>query len=790
MLRTLDRYLVREIALPLALGLTVLTFILVLPPILVAGEEFISKGVEWSIIARAMATLLPQALSLTIPMAVLLGILVGFGRLSADREFVAMQACGVSLARLLRPVLLVAALGTAATAYEIIVALPNANQAYREIVFVLLATRVENNVKPRIFYEDFPNKVIYVRDVPATGGWKDVFLADTGRPGETTVYFAREGRIRLDEAHRIVQLELRGATSYTAHVDKPDAYEANSYDSILLSLDPETVFKRPPAKGAPEMTIAELKAEIASAATRKDPAYGARFMLQQKFSLPLTCPILALIALALGASNRKDGKLASFAIGMGVIFVYYVLLWGARAAAMGGRFSPELAPWLPNIVMGALAIGMYFWRSRSADQPIRLSLPVFWRRSVAEVEPGAASAASASAPAQARRDRVVIVLRVPHVSLPGPRLLDVYVSREYLRVFLLGLVGLLGIFYISTFIDLVDKLFRGEATSAMLLRYFYFRTPQFVYYVVPMGVLVSTLVTIGVMTKNSELLVMRACGVSLYRTALPLLVFGAIASGGLFLLQEQVLAKANREADRLERIIRRWPPATSALNRRWMIGRQNEIYHYDLFDPEANRFGNLWVYRLDEQNWGLKSVLRASEATATAAIGDSRDGWTARQGWTREVLKEVSRRGVERTVVKYAPFTEQALTIEPPSYFKSDEPLAELMTFNQLREYIERLRASGANVVPQMVALQRKIAFPFVTIIMTVLAVPFAVTTGRRGAMYGVGVGIVLAITYWIAMSITGALGAGGVMPPALAAWAPNLVFGSAAAYLVLTVRT
>ena len=72
MLRILDRYLVREIALPFALGLTVLTFILVLPPILVAGEEFISKGVEWSIVARAMATLLPQALSLTIPMAVLL----------------------------------------------------------------------------------------------------------------------------------------------------------------------------------------------------------------------------------------------------------------------------------------------------------------------------------------------------------------------------------------------------------------------------------------------------------------------------------------------------------------------------------------------------------------------------------------------------------------------------------------------------------------------------------------------------------------------------------------------
>ncbi len=794
MLRILDRYLVREIALPFALALTILTFILVLPPILVAGEEFISKGVEWAIVARAMATLLPQALSLTIPMAVLLGILVGFGRLSADREFVAMQACGVSLTRLLRPVLLIATLGTAATAYEIIIALPNANQAYREIVFVLLATRVENNVKPRVFYEDFPNKVIYVRDLPAGGGWRDVFLADTSKPGEPSVYFAREGRIRLDEANRIVQLELRDGTSHTMRADQPDEYSANTFGSILISLDPETVFKRPPAKGAPEMTIAELRREIEEAAKRNDPAYGARFMLQQKFSLPMTCPILALIGLALGASNRKDGKLASFVIGMGVIFVYYILLWGARAAAMGGRFSPELAPWLPNIVMGVAAVLMFLRRARSADQPIRVSLPAVWRRrGVPDTSPsaieGVMSGPGTTAPAPAApRERVVLVIRIPDLILPGPRLLDLYVAREYLRVLALGIVGLLGIFYISTFIDLVDKLFRGDATTAMLLRFFYFRTPQFVYYVIPMGVLVSTLVTVGVMTKNSELLVMRACGISLYRTAAPLLLFGALASGALFLLQERVLATANQEADRLERIIRRWPPATTALNRRWVVGGQQEVYHYDLFDPEANRFSNLWVYDLDEGAWGLRSVTYAMEATAPQTRG-SEPTWTGRNGWTRAITL-TGKPGAQRAVVKYAPFQEQRLAIEPPGYFKTSEPLAELMTYSQLREYTDRLRASGANVVPQMVALQRKVAFPFVTIVMTVLAVPFAVTTGRRGAMYGVGVGIVMAITYWIMMSVSGALGAGGVMSPVLAAWAPNIFFGCVAAYLLLTVRT
>src|SRR6188474_82195 len=166
MLRTLDRYVVREIAGPFFLGLAILTFILQIPPILTQAEQFISRGVEWTIVARALWTLLPQALCLTIPMAVLLGILVGFSRLSADREFVAMQACGVSLMRLARPVLLVAGLGTAATAYETIVALPDANQTFREIVFVLLATRVESNVKPRVFFQEFQDKVIYVRDLP------------------------------------------------------------------------------------------------------------------------------------------------------------------------------------------------------------------------------------------------------------------------------------------------------------------------------------------------------------------------------------------------------------------------------------------------------------------------------------------------------------------------------------------------------------------------------------------------------------------------------------------------
>jgi len=782
MFRILDRYLVREIVAPFFLGLAVLTFILEIPPILNQAEQFISRGVEWSIVIRVLGLLLPQALCLTIPMAVLLGILVGFGRLSADREFVAMQACGVSLTRLARPVLLVAGLGTIATAYETIVALPDANQSFREIVYVVMATRVESNVRPRVFFQEFPDKVIYVKELPPEGGWRDVFVADTAHVNETTVYFAKQGRIRLDQKKKLVQLELLHGTSHTTHTDKPDDYEEASFESSIITLDPNQVFKLPPSKGAREMNYAELREEIVEASKRKDPAYEARFMIQQKMSLPMACPILALIGLALGATNRKDGKLGSFVIGIAVIFIYYVLLWGARAAANGGRFSPEWAPWIPNIVMGIGGLVMFAWRARLGDQPLRLTLPI-WRRKTTD------SANDAIGAVHRRRGWGLPRLRVPLV-----RVLDVYISREYLRLVVIGIVGLLALFYVSTFIDLADKLFRGETTWAMLTRYFYFRTPQFVYYVIPMSVLVSTLVTIGLLTKNSELLVMRACGISLYRAALPLLICGVLASGLLYVMQERVLVSSNREADKLERTIRHWPEIATALNRRWMVGTNGEMYHYDFFDQRLNRFTNLLVYRLDEDKWRLRGVTRANDAVVVAAPAPDPNGrrWTGRYGWTREMVRgeATAPTGEEQAEVKYEPFTERELSLEPSSYFKTEEPNGDLMTYEQLSEYISRLDASGANVVPWRVDLARKVAFPFVTVIMTILAVPFAVTTGRKGAMYGIGIGIALAITYIVALSVFAALGKGGALPPLLAAWSPNLLFGAAAVYMVLTVRT
>jgi lipopolysaccharide export system permease protein len=141
--KILDRYVIREVLLPFAIALLVFTFILIVPSMMQYAEAFIAKGVPTTVVLRAMATLLPSSLALSIPSALLIALLIAFGRLSADREFVAMQACGVSVARLLWPVGVLAVIGWASTSYVMIEALPDANQAFRQIAFNVLAERAE-----------------------------------------------------------------------------------------------------------------------------------------------------------------------------------------------------------------------------------------------------------------------------------------------------------------------------------------------------------------------------------------------------------------------------------------------------------------------------------------------------------------------------------------------------------------------------------------------------------------------------------------------------------------------
>ncbi len=759
-MRIIDRYIIRQVLVPFLLGLLVFTFIFIIPALRDHAETLVSKGVPVTIVLQLMALLIPQALALTIPMSLLLALLVAFGRLSADREFVAMQACGVSLLRLLRPVSLIAISCWAATAYVLMVAVPTANQTFRQMVFDIGAQRAEGEVKPRVFFDQFPDLVVYVRDVPATGGWKGVFMADLRGGQGSAIYLARQGHVVIDRDKRLIDMVLEHGSRHSA--DPAGKYEVILFDRMVLSVDPATLFGSVVQKGDNEMTIPELRARILEQEKARDSTHNQWMAIHRKFSIPVACLVFGLIGLALGATHRRDGMLGSFVIGLVVIFLYYVPQSLGPQLAKGGLVQPWLAVWMPNILLGILGVMMFIWRDRVADQPIRLPVPAFVQRR--------------------RRSVAVGPTRVPFVSI-----LDRYVSVTYGRFLFLSAAAMAAVFYIATFIDLSDKLFKGTATWTMLGQYFWYATPQYIYYILPLSVLLAALVTIAILTKNSELIVMKACGISLYRVALPMFVTALLAGGALFLLDETVLGPANRRAETLNHVIRGGKPETfDVLNRRWVVGTENEIYHYDWFNPRLQQLSGLLVYELSADMQRLTRRTVAEQATYVGEReGDGAEMWKVERGWTR-VFDE---KGAPRTD-GFTPFTTAMEVLETVDYFGVEQPNAEFMGYTQLRGEIERLAVSGFDVLELQVGLARKISFPFVTLVMTLIAVPFAVTIGRSGAMGGIGVGLVLAITYWIAFSAFAALGTGGMITPTLAAWAPNLLFGAGAAYLLLTVKT
>lgn len=795
--RTLDRYVIREILPPFLLSLLILTFLLVLPPVMEHLENLLAKGVTWTTAARILWTAVPQALGLTIPMALLVGILVGLGRLSADRESVALLACGVSPYRLLRPMLALGGLAGAATLYVMIVAIPDANQTFRELTFEVISKRVEGDIRPRVFFQDFPGWVLYARDEPPAGtaGWKDLWVADTTQPGATTIYLAQQGRLALNREARTVHLILTDGTRYA--MAKPGHADTFRFKSdLILALNPDQVFRQVNlVRGANEKTIADLRASMAEKVTAGASPHSEILALQQKFSLPAACLVFAIVGLALGLSVARDSKMAGFVVGIAVIFVYYVILLLAESVTKGYYADAETvrssrfllahaARWIPNLVLGLFGIGALVWRARytEARLPFGLSarLGAGWDAVAARFSRDRQQPASdVGTPARPPRPGApVVVIRVPRLHLPMPGLVDRYIAAIYLRIAGLSFLALLGLFYLSTFIDRSDKLFKGQATLGMLGQLLVYMTPQFVYFVIPIAALLAALVTFGLLARSSELTVMKACGISLYRAAASVVLLSLGFSAVLFALDQQLLARANRKADALDAVVRGRPPKLyDSADRRWVIGRDGAIYHYTYFDADREEFAGLTIYRPDERSWTLDRM-EFSPVVRYAAD----QGWLANTGWVQNYAA---------TPPTWQPFSHRTLDqIEPPDYFKTEQPLADMMTVRQLRRYVDELAASGANVVPLRVDLQKKLAFPFVTLVMTLLAVPFGVSTGRRGTLYGVGVAIVIALSYWIVISGFVAVGKGGMIAPLLAGWAPNIMVGSIASYLMLTART
>jgi LPS export ABC transporter permease LptG len=372
-----------------------------------------------------------------------------------------------------------------------------------------------------------------------------------------------------------------------------------------------------------------------------------------------------------------------------------------------------------------------------------------------------------------------------------PLILDEYVMGSFLRNFALVLVSLTLLFVIFTFFELVGDILRYRTPLVVVGEYLLNLIPFILDSVLPLCSLVAVLITFGALNRNSELTAMKATGISLYRIVAPMLVVATLLSALLFVFDETYLPAANRRQEALLSEIKGKPAQTFLRpDRKWISGQTSNvkgspaeptrIFYYQFFDPDKNVFANLTVFEFQPGTFNLTRRIFAQSARWDDKLND----WVFEDGWQRTFHGESN--------VTYQPFTVSTFPEihEQPGYFKKEDRQSEQMSYKELATYIGDLKQSGFDTMRLRVQLNRKLAYPLMTLVLAILAIPFSLFAGKRGGIAGIGTAIGVAICYWVIAGIFENLGDVNSLPAILAAWSPDLLFAIAGTYLLLRTPT
>lgn len=366
MLTTIDRYIYREIAVPLILGIAAFTSVLLMSRFLKIAEMVVAKGVSLGDILLMIAYLLPSFGLFTLPMAFLLAVLLAFGRLSADSEVVAIKACGTGLARLLRPVMATALATTIATAYIALYAAPAGNTAFKALLTRTAVNQADIEIKDRVFMDTIPGLVLYTdRYDPVSRSMTDVMIQDERDAASPLTIFARQGSITTNMEQRQVRLQLANGTIHRAMPD--NGYRLAQFDDYSLTVNIGNTGKGI-SRNEGDMTVAELQAGIRTPAINFRLRKEMEIELYRRSATPFACLVFALAGLPLGIQNQRSGKGSGFAVSICLILIYYILLSAGKALAGKEILHAAVAMWLPNIIF--LLLGAWFFRQAACERRI------------------------------------------------------------------------------------------------------------------------------------------------------------------------------------------------------------------------------------------------------------------------------------------------------------------------------------------------------------------------------------------------------------------------------------
>src|SRR5262245_5026652 len=355
----LDRYVWKELGPPLAIGVGVFTFFLFIDRIYQLTNLVITKNVPFHLVLSLLGFMLPAFLTLTLPMALLVAVLLVCGRLAGDLEVTALRAAGVSPLRLFRPFVVIGLLVTAVIGCLTLYVNPWSINAFQRQLFKILQTRATTGIQERTFSAPFRQIVIYVEDVtPSQLGLKGVLVSDEREPGRSRVILAREGRLLTDEVNRRLTMRFIDGSINEADTAESRRFRYTSFSLYDMSLPLDSPLSTAMRDEKPErqLPLAELRRTIVDLARDKQIVEPYIVEMHKRFALPVAALVFVIVGFPLGVRSHRGGRALALASSFLIVVTYYILFTSLENLALSRRLPAMLAVWLPNMLFGSLGL--------------------------------------------------------------------------------------------------------------------------------------------------------------------------------------------------------------------------------------------------------------------------------------------------------------------------------------------------------------------------------------------------------------------------------------------------
>lgn len=398
---TIFRYVFSELLGPTLLGLSVYVMVFLTNALFELAELAIKKDLPAGAIVRLLLFYLPRVLVMTVPMSILLGVLVGIGRLSTDSEVIAFRASGVSYWKLLSPVLALGALGWAFCSYLMLDLEPRANLKRQSVTNQMMySADLRREIKPRVFFEEIPGMLLYASEVHRGGDFLErVFIYQSEEGGRELLTLARRAQIDYDRSDGVARFFLEDGTTHSTTPADAQSYQVSRFERQMIRKGPDESFRirssllnRPLTKNFGQQNLEELAASVLKAGaisheeTRNKVIGHILAVMHERFALPVACLVFALLGLPLGIMNRRGGRASGFSLSIGIAILYWILLSTGSNLVRQGRLSPYVGLWLGNALLGMVGIVLFTLRERSERLSITLKPPAAIRGIVARVQ--------------------------------------------------------------------------------------------------------------------------------------------------------------------------------------------------------------------------------------------------------------------------------------------------------------------------------------------------------------------------------------------------------------------